>query len=208
MPRVRRILALLFALALFRCSSAPAPEPAPAPSAPVAAPAPAPAAETVTVTASALNVRRDPATTADVVAKVQKGDRLTVLLRDAGWVKVTTPAGEIGWVAAQHVSSASASSASAARPRNRRGGCPPDAEFQFTKTPTPSFSDRGAHGLVVVDATVDIKGNVVATKIISNNTGDEALGFLAEREIKSAKFSPPIRNCVPRTFIFTYKRSF
>ena len=204
---MRRALALVFALALFRCSSAPAPEPAPAPPAPEAAtPAPTPS-ESVTVTASALNVRRDPSTTAEVVAKVQKGDRLTVLLRDAGWVKVTTPAGDTGWVAAQHVSS-SVASASAARPRLRRGGCPPDAEFQLTKTPTPSFSDRGAHGLVVVDATVDVKGNVVATKIITNTTGDETLGFLAEREIKSAKFAPPIRNCVPRTFIFTYKRSF
>jgi hypothetical protein len=46
------------------------------------------------------------------------------------------------------------------------------------------------------------------TKVVSNTTGEESLAFLAEREIKGAKFSPPIRNCVPRAFIFTYRRTF
>jgi outer membrane biosynthesis protein TonB len=72
----------------------------------------------------------------------------------------------------------------------------------------PSFSDSGSHGVVVVDATVNTSGDVTATKLVSNTTGDEALAFLTEREIKSAKFVAPIRNCVPRAFIFTYTRSF
>jgi len=61
---------------------------------------------------------------------------------------------------------------------------------------------------VTVDAAVDARGNVTSTKLINNTTGDEALGVLTEREIRDAKFSPPIRNCVPKAFIFTYKRSF
>ena len=31
---------------------------------------------------------------------------------------------------------------------------------------------------------------------------------MTQLEIRDAKFSPPIRNCVPKAFIFTYKRSF
>jgi outer membrane biosynthesis protein TonB len=89
-----------------------------------------------------------------------------------------------------------------------RHGCPADAEYQFVKTPTPAFSDSGAHGVVTVDASVDVRGNVASTKLINNTTGDEALGVLTQREIREAKFSPPIRNCVPKAFIFTYKRSF
>jgi hypothetical protein len=53
-----------------------------------------------------------------------------------------------------------------------------------------------------------VSGNVTRTKVVSNSTGDEALAFLAEREIKAAKFSPPIRNCAPREFVFTYRRTF
>ncbi|HEV7240866.1 MAG TPA: hypothetical protein VGQ36_16630 [Thermoanaerobaculia bacterium] len=51
-------------------------------------------------------------------------------------------------------------------------------------------------------------GSVTNTKLVSNGTGDEALAFLAQREIQGAKFSPPIRNCAPRSFIFTYTRTF
>lgn len=49
---------------------------------------------------------------------------------------------------------------------------------------------------------------VTATKVVTNGTGDEALAFLAEKEIRSASFEAPVRNCVRRSFIFTYKRTF
>jgi hypothetical protein len=62
--------------------------------------------------------------------------------------------------------------------------------------------------MVVVEASVNTKGVVTKTKVVSNTTGEESLAFLAEREIKGAKFSPPIRNCVPRAFVFTYRRTF
>jgi len=55
---------------------------------------------------------------------------------------------------------------------------------------------------------VDTRGNVTSAKVVSNTTGDDSLGALAEREIRGAKFTPPIRNCVAKAFIFTYKRSF
>ena len=48
----------------------------------------------------------------------------------------------------------------------------------------------------------------MSTKVLSNSTGDEALAFLAEREMKATKFIAPIRNCISRAFIFTYKRTF
>ena len=83
-----------------------------------------------------------------------------------------------------------------------------ESDSALTQTPTLAFSDSSAHGIVVVDATVNTKGNVTGTKVVSNSTGDEALAFLAEKEIKAARFSPPIRNCVPRAFIFTYRRTF
>ena len=98
----------------------------------------------------------------------------------------------------------------AAKPpaHQRKGGCPADSDYAFATTPVPSFSDSGKHGLVVVEANVDVNGRVIATRLISNSTGDDALAFLTQKEIKGAKFVAPIRNCVPRAFIFTYKRTF
>ena len=158
----------------------------------------------VRVTASALNVRSEATTEADVVAQVKKGETLSVLANGDAWVKVRLAGGEVGWVASRFVSSGSEKTAS----KKKKKGCPSDSDFAFVETPQLAFSDRGAHGLVVVEANVNTKGSVIRTKVVSNGTGDESLAFLAEREIQSAKFSPPIRNCAPREFIFTYRRTF
>ena len=188
---MRKFLPLLVLVAA--CSS-PAPEPQTVP-----APAPIPGGlGTVRVTATTLNVRQDASASSLVVTQVRRGDQLTLLAEENGWSHVRLGSGEEGWVSSQHVSNG--------KPRSKKSGC--DSEFSFVKTPLAAFSENGPHGLVVVDATVNTKGEVTATKVVSNSTGDKSLGAMAEREIRSATFKPPYRDCVPRTFIFTYKRSF
>jgi uncharacterized protein YgiM (DUF1202 family) len=195
---------------LFVCSCAAPPPPAPvaAPEAPE--PPPTPVEETVSgsvrVTASALNVRREPSSDAEVIAQVKKGTALGVLRSDESWMKVRLADGSTGWVAERFVARDDGSPKK--RPAAKRGSCPPDSDFAFLETPTPTFSEISAHGLVVVEAMVNTKGIVTSTKVISNGTGDEALAFLTVREIKSAKFSPPIRDCGPRAFIYTYRKTF
>jgi hypothetical protein len=206
MRRVLPVVALLFVCS---CSAPPPPAPVMAPE--VVAPQPsAPVEEvvsgTVRVTASALNVRRDPSVDAGVVAHVKKGTELGVLRSDESWLKVRLPDGSTGWVAERFVSRDGGSQKKHAS--GKRGSCPPDSDFAFLEMPVPAFSDSGAHGLVIVEATVSAKGIVTSTKVLANVTGDEALAFLTEREIKSAKFSPPIRNCGPRAFIYTYRKVF
>ena len=192
MKRIALALVLLAA-----CASPPPP-------APETTPQPQPPAEekaigTVRVTATTLNVRREASGSSEVIKQVKKGEKLALLSTSDDWDRVRLASGEVGYVSVLHV---------IREGTKARKGCPADAEYEFVKTPTPAFSDSGAHGIVTVDATVDTKGNVTATKIVSNTTGDEALGVLTEREIRSATFAPPIRNCVPKSFIFTYKRSF
>ena len=207
---MRRLLSVVVAL-LFVCSCA-----APPPAAPVAAPelpAPTPAAPveevvsgTVRVTTSALNVRREPASDAEVIAQVKKGTALGVLKSDESWMKVRLADGSTGWVAERFVAREGA--AQKTRVAAKRGGCPADSDFAFLETPTPAFAEGGAHGLVIVEASVNTKGMVTSTKVVPNATGDEALAFLAAREIQSAKFSPPIRDCGPRAFVYTYRKMF
>jgi len=200
--RLRRVL-LLTLLAVACAAPAPRPEPALPRPEPVVAKPEEKVIGTVRVTASALNVRSEASTDADVVAQVKKGDALSVLVSLDAWVKVRLASGEVGWVAARFVSSGSEK-----KMAKKTKGCPADSDFAFVETPLLAFSDSGAHGVVVVDANVSVRGSVTGTKVVSNSTGDEALAFLAEREIKAARFSPPIRNCAPREFIFTYRRTF
>jgi len=199
-------VALLFVSA---CASPPAPvEPPRAAPPPPAVEAPAPKEEavigTVRVMASALNVRAEASTDSDVITQLRKGTSLSVLQENDSWTKVRLASGEVGWVASRFVSSATASK----QATSKKKGCPSDSDYAILETPTLAFSDSGAHGLIVVEANVNTKGSVTSTKVVSNSTGDESLAFLAEREIKGAKFSPPIRNCVAKAFIFTYRRTF
>jgi TonB family protein len=159
--------------------------------------------ESLTVLATTLNVRVDPSTSGAVVTKVSKGERVTVLKRDGAWSRIQTTSGDIGWVSSEHIGTPR----QAGRARSR-SGCAPDREFAFDRAPTPSFSQEGAHGLVVVEAGVDTEGNVRSTRVVSNSTGDAEMAARAEKELKTARFIAPVRNCVARAFIYTYKRSF
>lgn len=204
---MRRLFVAVLGSFALSCST-PAPQPEAVPEAarvPSASAVEEKVIGSVRVTASALNVRAEPSTDADVVEQVKKGTALDVLREDESWVKVRLASGQTGWVASRFVSSGKA--ATKAR-TTRKGGCPADSDYAFTETPMLAFSDSGAHGLVVVEANVNASGDVTSTRIVSNATGDEALAFLAAREIEGAKFSPPIRSCVPRAFIFTYRRTF
>jgi uncharacterized protein YgiM (DUF1202 family) len=190
---VKRSLLLFLLLAACQSSTTPSPVEHPAETAPPAA------QSSVYVTASTLNVRRDPSANAEVVAQVKRGEKLTVIASTQGWTNVRLANDVVGWVSTQHIS--------ANVPRSRKG-CLPDSDFRFASTPTPDLRPTDKHGLVVIDATVDVSGKVVSTKVVSNGTGDADLAQQAEREIRSARFVAPVRDCAPRTFIFTYKRTF
>jgi hypothetical protein len=202
-----RLAATAFVFLLASCGgNTPAPAPAPEPQ--PAAPAPAPTAPadrtigTVRVNVSTLNVRREASTSAEVIGHVRRGERLTLIEDSGDWLRVKLNDGSSGWVSSQLIVREGA----AARPR--RGGCQPDSDYAFITTPKPVFADRGPHGMVIVEANVDARGIVTSTRVVSNDTHDDSLAFLAEREIKNARFAPPIRNCVPKAFVFTYKRAF
>jgi uncharacterized protein YgiM (DUF1202 family) len=204
MSKSRRLVPILI-VALAACQSS-----QPPPSPPVARPPSTPVTtiegptESLVVLSTTLNVRVEPSTSGPIVAKLSRGERVMVLKREGAWSRVQTSAGDIGWVSSELIGS-SAKRGTRARTKS---GCPADREFAFDHTPTPSFSQEGAHGLVVVEAGVDVDGNVRSTRVVSNSTGDPAMAARAEKELKTAKFIVPIRNCVPRAFIYTYKRSF
>ncbi len=206
---MRRIAIALALVALVRCAAPPPPAPTPAPEPPPPAPtAPTEPASvgTVRVTTATLNVRKEPTTSGEVMARVKRNDRLALLATRGEWSNVRMADGTTGWVSSKLVANAAPSGSPASR---RQGGCPADSDFRFAQAPAPSFNDnQTAHGIVTVDANVDTRGVVTSTRIVSNTTGDPSLGTLAEREIRNAKFAPPVRNCAPKAFIFTYKRSF
>lgn len=199
---------VVVAMLIIGCQSAPPPPPASPADEPVALETveePAPIGM-VTVNASALNMRSEPSMDGEILTQIKRGGRLPLLEAGESWMKVQLPDGRTAWAASRFLLRDGEKAPS--RATRRRGNCPPDSDFAFATAPTPTFSDSDQHGEVVVEAFVGTNGNVKSTKVIRNSTGDEALAFQTEREIRSATFIAPVRNCVVREFIFTYRRTY
>lgn len=191
-------LTLLIAAAFFSaCQTATPPSAAPEPT-PVVAPVPAAVDETpvgtVRVTASKVNIRSAASTKDPIVATAKRGDRLGLIRTENGWSRVKTPAGMTGWVSSRFV-------------KNERN-CPADRDFEILDGPPLSFSQDGAHGTVVVEATIETNGKVSSTRVTQNTTGDASLAKAAEQEIRAATFAAPVRKCVPKRFIYVYTRTY
>jgi uncharacterized protein YgiM (DUF1202 family) len=197
---MKRLVAIVLLLA---ACAPPPPAPTPAPPLPAPVAEPRPAAETPIgsgrVNASTLNVRDSPSLQGEVIAHARRGERVTILGESGEWIRVRTGGGVVGWVSSQHVARDGAAS---------RRGCPPDSDYRFVSAPRPAFNEDGPHGVVTIEASVNAQGSVTSTKVVSNTTGADALAIIAAREVTAAKFAPPVRNCVTRAFLFTYRRAF
>jgi hypothetical protein len=176
-------------------TAAPPPPPVPVPVVPAAEAKPTPPQEYVRVTGSRLNVREQPATSAAPVARVKKGERLAVLGRDGEWFQVRLADGATGWVHGKYVRS--------------EEPCTPDKATAELLSGVPlSFTEGSSIGKVVLEATVDATGSVASTKVVQDTTGIPELVQRAESEARTLKFSPPVHNCRPVPFIYTYTRNF
>jgi Gram-negative bacterial tonB protein. len=102
--------------------------------------------------------------------------------------------GAVGWVSSKLVKS--------------EKHCLADHDFDILDGPPLAFSQQGAHGVVVVEATVETNGKVSATKVTQNTTDEPAMAKTAGQEIRVARFAPPMRNCTAKRFIYVYTRRF
>ncbi len=192
LPLALAAVSVIFGLA--GCKTAP-PPPAPVPVVPAAEAKPTPPQEYVRVTGTRLNVREKPTTGAAAVARVKKNERLAVLGRDGAWVRVQLADGTSGWVHGKYVRADMPCSADK-----------PTAEL-LSDVPL-SFTEGASAGKVVLDATVDATGSVASIKVVQDTTGIPELVERAESEVRALRFSPPVRNCRPVPFVYTYTRNF
>lgn len=197
-----RMAAAVAALAagLWGCASTPPPPPArePAPAAPEPVPeTPRPETSWI-VAAKSANVREEASTNSGTVARLKKGDRLAGLEEKDGWLHVRLKDTRAGWIRKDLL--------------KKDEACLADRRELLLMPPMLHMSDSsgaaGAKGKVVVEADVDDKGDVIAVRVVKNETGSLERAELAKSEVKSVKFQPPVKKCKATGFTYVYTRTF
>lgn len=138
-------------------------------------------------------VHAKPSADSPVVAKYSPGESVSVLAKNGEWAEVRTADGS-GWTR----TSALAPSVEAKQVEAD------NSTPRFRKAPAP-VTQPGVHGEIVVEANVNIDGDVTSTKTTLNTTGSEGLAFKNAAAIQNAKFYPIVQKGRRREFIYEYR---
>lgn len=112
------------------------------------------AAENATVTAEALNMRSGAGITFDKTGTVYKGESVSIIERQNGWVKISTSSGKTGWVSEQYLSTSQAEVS--------------QTSLASEKSTSGSIAYVSVASSLNVRSTDSISGSIIAK--ISNNT--------------------------------------
>lgn len=131
------------------------------------------------VRAPALIIHGRPSDAAPVVTKYQNGEAVDVLSRRGGWTEIRIASGS-GWVHAADVGPAAPARVDDTKPR-------------FRREPAP-VTEPGAHGEMVLEASVNSDGDVVAVRVVRNTTGSHGLEAKNVNSLQQALFEPMVRH--------------
>ncbi|HYM60657.1 MAG TPA: SH3 domain-containing protein [Thermoanaerobaculia bacterium] len=149
--------------------------------------------ETRYVRDSEATVRLRPGDDAPVVMKYQNGESVTLLAKKGDWAEVRTFNGT-GWAKLSEL--ATAEEATALQPDN--------ATPRFKKAPAP-ITQTTVHGEIVLEASVNNAGEVVAVRILTNTTGSQTLVQQNIVELRAAKFFPIVQHGKRIPFVYEYR---
>ena len=129
------------------------------------------------VGAPELPVREQPNDTAAVITTYSNGEALSVLVDKGEWVEVRT-GDRSGWAKKADLTTAEEKVAAEENPQPK---------FKVVPLPVTAPSARGE---IYIEADVNTDGEVVATRVITNTTGSEALAAQNVGALMRAKFHP------------------
>jgi uncharacterized protein YgiM (DUF1202 family) len=133
------------------------------------------------VTAPELQVHAKAEETAPVIATFQNGEAVSILAKTGDWAEVRT-GDRSGWVKASDLGDAAAAKEQNENPQPR-----------FRRMPAP-VTNPGAHGEIVLEASVNTDGDVVDVRTLANTTGSESLAAQNAAALSQAKFYPIMHN--------------
>jgi TonB family protein len=140
-----------------------------------------------------LPIRRGPQDDAPVIATYSRGSSVSVLSHRGDWDEVRV-ADRSGWVRAAALGTAS------------------EAQKAEADILTPSFrvapapvTSSGAHGEIVLEASVNQDGEVLDVRLLTNTTGSPELAARNTRSLRLARFEPIMQHGARKPFTYEYR---
>ncbi len=145
------------------------------------------------VRADELPIRSRPYSDASVIATYSRGTSVSVLSHRGEWAEIRV-ANRIGWAQSSSLGSATDAQKAEADSINPR-----------FKVPPAPVTNAGAHGQIVLEASVNQDGEVLDVRILSNTTGNPELAARNTRSLRLARFEPIIQHGSRKPFIYEYR---
>ena len=140
-----------------------------------------------------LPIRSRPRDDAPVIATYSRGSSVSVLGHRGEWDEVRV-ADRSGW--ARATSLATAAEAQKAEVDNL------DPRFRIPPAPVTS---AGAHGEIILEASVNQDGEIIDVRLLRNTTGNPELATRNTRSLRQARFEPIVQHGTRKPFTYEYR---
>lgn len=148
--------------------------------------------ETGYVSAAEMKVYAKPDDNSPVIIKYQTSESVPILARKGDWIEVRT-GDTSGWAHASDLGSAE---------QAKQQEDDPMARFQRGPGAVTNLTAKGE---LYIEADVNTDGDVVATRLIANTTGSDALAAQNEAALRQAKFIPMVVGGTRKPFKYYHR---
>lgn len=156
-----------------------------------------PARETIAIkyAATDVNVREHPSAEAPTIATFKVGESISLIGGNEEWDEVKLGFEKYGWVPKTDL----------AATREEISSKADDIRFRVPPEPVTA---PGIRGQIIIDASVNVYGDVVGVRLKTNTTRRPDIEQATLNSIKHAKFYPLLEEGKAKPFVYTYTVSF
>ncbi|MBI2212102.1 MAG: SH3 domain-containing protein [Acidobacteria bacterium] len=160
------------------------------------APAP-PSRATIAIKYAAgdLEIREAPRDDASLMTTYKTGESVSILAEQGDWSEIKISFEKSGWAKSANLAANKADVGSTAD------------QIRFRVAPEP-VTQPGVRGVIVLEATVNVHGDVTGVKTLENTTGRKDIESLTVESLRKAKFYPLLQGGKAEQFVYEYTATF
>lgn len=156
-----------------------------------------PLRETVSIkyAVAPVDVKASTDSSSATIMTLNVGESVSIVTEGEEWSEVKLGLDKFGWVLSADLVS------------TKEGISSSEQNLRFRIPPEP-ITSPGIRGRIVLDASVNVFGEVTGVKVIENTTNRNDIEFQTIQSLKAAKFYPLLVEGKPKPFIYTYTATF